>query len=182
MTDSATPNRDTLEFQKKPHPTQWDGKYGTDTLHYHVEDTLRLLDERLVLNAGWKGVYVINRAIMLPDTKLSPMAELFADYTENMRAYTSSATTGPFSTTQAGFNAIRGQLKPERSRTVEGGVRLRSGAFQASAVGYYVNFSNRLFTFANGAGIIGNPATLNNVDSVHTYPRALLPAISERAP
>ena len=192
MTDSAEPNRDTLEFQKNAYLTQWDGKYGTDTLQYHVEDTLRLMDERLQINAGWKGVYVSNRAIMLPDTtsplavgritakdlfqpqagvlfKLSPMAELFADYTENMRAYTSSATTGPFSTTQAGFNAIPGNLKPERSKTVEGGVRLRSGPFQASAVGYYVDFSNRLLAFANGAGIIGNPATLNNVGGVHTY-------------
>jgi iron complex outermembrane receptor protein len=192
MTDTPTPNRDTLAFQKNPYRTQWDGKYGTDTLQYHVEDTIRLMDERLVLNAGWKGVYVVNRAIMLPDTtsplavgrisardlfqpqagvlfKLSPMAELFADYTENMRAFTSSATTGPFSTTQAGFNAIRGQLKPERSRTVEGGLRVRSGPFQASAVGYYVDFSNRLLAFANGAGIIGNPATLNNVGGVHTY-------------
>jgi iron complex outermembrane receptor protein len=101
--------------------------------------------------------------------KLTPGAELFADYTENMRAYTSSATTGPFSTTQAGFNAIRGELKPERSKTVEGGLRFRNGPFQASAVGYYVDFSNRLLAFANGAGIIGNPATLNNVGSVRTY-------------
>ncbi len=192
MTDSAAPNRDVLKFQSNPYFTQWDGKYGTDTLQYHVEDTVRLMDERLVLNAGWKGVYVVNRAIMLPDTtsplatgritardmfqpqvsvlfKLNPMAELFADYTENMRAFVSSATTGPFSTTQAGFNAIRGQLKPERSKTVEGGLRVRSGPFQASAVGYYVDFSNRLLAFANGAGIVGNPATLNNVGSVHTY-------------
>lgn len=192
MTDTTTPNRDTLEFQQNPYRTQWDGKYGTDTLQYHVEDTLRLMDERLVLNGGWKGVRVVNRAIMLGDTtsplatgritardlfqpqagvlfKLTPAAELFADYTENMRAFTSSATTGPFSTTQAGFDAIRGQLKPERSKTAEGGLRFREGPFQASAVGYYVDFSNRLLAFANGAGIIGNPATLNNVGSVHTY-------------
>jgi iron complex outermembrane receptor protein len=100
---------------------------------------------------------------------VSPTAELFADYNENMRAFVSSATTGPFSTTQAGFDAIRSQLKPERSKTVEGGVRFRSGPFQASAVGYYVDFSNRLLAFANGAGIVGNPSTLNNVGGVHTY-------------
>lgn len=192
MTDSATPNRDTLQFQKNAYATQWDGKYATDTMQYHVEDTIKLADDRLVLNAGWKGAYVVNRAVMLPDTlsplavgrisakdwfqpqagilfKLTPGAEVFADYTENMRAFVSSATTGPFSTTQAGFNAIRGQLKPERSKTAEGGVRLRSGPFQASAVGYYVDFTNRLLGFANGAGIIGNPATLNNVGGVHTY-------------
>ena len=192
MTDSATPNRDVLEFQKNPYLTQWDGKYTTDTIQYHVGDTLRLADGRVVLNAGWKGFHVINRAIMLPATtsplavgridakdwfqpqagilfNLAPGAELFADYKENVRAYVSSATTGPFSTTQAGFNAIRGQLKPERSKTAEGGLRFRQGPIQASAVGYYIDFSNRLLGFANGAGIIGNPATLNNVGSVRTY-------------
>ncbi|MEG3082157.1 TonB-dependent receptor [Sphingomonas sp. PB2P12] len=192
MTDSATPNRDTLQFQSNPYATQWDGKYTTDTIQYHVGDTIRLVDDRLVLNAGWKGFYVTNRAIMLPATtsplavgkisakdwfqpqagilfKLTPGAELFADYKENVRAYVSSATTGPFSTTQAGFDAIRGQLKPERSKTAEGGLRFRQGPLQASAVGYYIDFSNRLLGFSNGAGIIGNPATLNNVGSVHTY-------------
>ncbi len=192
MTDSATPNRDVLEFQKNPYLTQWDGKYTTDTIQYHVGDTLRLADGRVVLNAGWKGFHVINRAIMLPATtsplavgridakdwfqpqagilfNLAPGAELFADYKENVRAYVSSATTGPFSTTQAGFNAIRDQLKPERSKTAEGGLRFRQGPIQASAVGYYIDFSNRLLGFANGAGIIGNPATLNNVGSVRTY-------------
>ncbi|KQM14691.1 TonB-dependent receptor [Novosphingobium sp. Leaf2] len=192
MTDTATPNRDTLEYQNNPYYTQWDGKYGTQTLQYHVSDTVRLMDERLVLTGGWKGVYVENTAKMLADTssplaagritardlfqpqvsvlyKLAPSVELFADYTENMRAFVSSATTGPFATTQAGFDAIRGQLKPERSKTVEGGLRFREGPFQASAVGYYVDFSNRLLAFANGAGILGNPATLNNVGGVHTY-------------
>jgi iron complex outermembrane receptor protein len=192
MTDSATPNRDVLEFQKNPYATQWDGKYATDTVQYHVEDSLKLADDRLVINVGWKGAYVVNRATMLPDTtsplavgrisakdwfqpqagilfKLAPAAEIFADYTENMRAFVSSATTGPFAANQAGFNAVLGRLKPERSKTAEGGVRLHSGPFQASAVGYYVDFSNRLLAFANGVGILGNAPTLNNAGSVRTY-------------
>ncbi|MGI4877337.1 MAG: TonB-dependent receptor domain-containing protein, partial [Janthinobacterium lividum] len=89
--------------------------------------------------------------------------------TENMRAFVSSFTVGPFSTTQAGFDAIAGSLKPERSKTYEGGFRFHQGPFQASAVGYYVDFSNRLAAFANGSGIAGNPAILNNVGSVHAY-------------
>lgn len=38
-----------------------------------------------------------------------------------------------------------------------------------SAVGYHVDFANRLLTFSNGAGIIGNPPTLNNAGSVESY-------------
>jgi iron complex outermembrane receptor protein len=154
-----------------------------------VEDTVKLLDDTLVLSGGWKGVKVDNEANVLTGPLASgkidardwfqPQAsvvyhatattELFADYTENMRAFVSALTSGPFSTTQAGFNAIRNSLKPEKSKTYEGGLRYRSGGFQASAVGYYIDFTNRLASFANGSGIAGNPAILNNVGSVHAW-------------
>ena len=187
MADAATPNRDTLAFQKDPFFTQWNGKYDTFTLQYYVADTLTL--GKLTINGGWKGMRVQNTANLRTGTlvagkieakdwflpqvgavfRLGGGAEVFASYTENMRAFVSSATTGPFATTQIGFNAIRSTLKPETSKTAEGGVRLRSGGLQLSAVGYYVDFSNRLLTFANGAGVIGNPPTLNNAGSVESY-------------
>ena len=187
MADTATPNRDTLAYQKDPFFTQWAGKYDTFTLQYYVADTLTL--GQLTINGGWKGMRVENRANLTTGTlvagkigskdwflpqvgavfRLGGGAEVFASYTENMRAFVSSATTGPFATTQVGFNAIRSTLKPETSKTGEGGVRLRTGGLQVSAVGYYVDFSNRLLTFANGAGIIGNPPTLNNAGSVESY-------------
>ncbi len=187
MSDGPNANRDARDFQSNPYFTQWDGKYDTETLQYHVADTLDLGD--LTLNGGWKGMRVANRANLrtgalvagrieakdwfLPQVgalyRLGGGAEVFASYTENMRAFVSAATAGPFATTQAGFNAIRATLKPETSKTVEGGVRLRSGGLQLSAVGYYVDFANRLLAFANGAGIIGNPATLNNAGNVESY-------------
>jgi iron complex outermembrane receptor protein len=190
MTDTSTPNRPTLQFQDNPFHTDWFGKYDTQTIQYHAEDTLKLFDGKLVVNGGWKGMHVTNSANMIvPGTlasgrigardwflpqagavyHITPAVEAFADYTENMRAFVSSATTGPFSTTQAGFNAIKGQLKPERSKTYEGGLRFRQGGFQASAVGYYVEFNDRLLVIQNGPGIVGAPSTLANVGSVHTY-------------
>jgi iron complex outermembrane receptor protein len=185
----GTPNRAALDFQHNPFATQWNGLYDTSTFQYYVADTLKLLDDKLVLNAGWKGVKVINRANLLVGSlaegkigakdwfqpqagivfHVTPQAEIFADYKENMRAFVSSATTGPFSTSQAGFNAIQGTLKPETSKTYEGGVRFQQGPLQASAVGYYIDFQNRLASFANGSGIVGNPAILNNVGGVHAY-------------
>ena len=192
MADGTEPNRDILAFQQNPFLTDWFGHYVTHTFQYDVQDTLLLFDDALSLSGGWKGFKVTNEASLTPGTRLtlaagkidakdwfqpqvsalyhvSSHAELFADYTENLRAYVSSATTGPFSTTQAGFNAIQNSLKPERSKTVEGGGRFRQGPLQLSAVGYYIDFSNRLLSFSNGAGIAGNPATLNNVGGVHTY-------------
>ena len=187
MSDAAAPNRDARDFQSNPYRTQWDGKYDTETLQYHVSDTLDL--GNLTLNGGWKGMRVVNRATLRTGTlvagrieakdwflpqvgalyRLGGGAELFASYTENMRAFVSSATTGPFATTQDGFNGIRSRLKPETSKTVEGGVRFRTGGLQLSTVGYYVDFANRLLTFSNGAGIIGNPPTLNNAGNVESY-------------
>jgi len=187
MGSDATPNRDTLSFQSGAYRTDWDGKYDTETLQYHVADTLDL--GALTLNGGWKGMRVRNQANLLTGAlgtgtiaardwflpqvgalyRLGGNAELFASYTENMRAFVSSATTGPFATTQAGFNAIRASLKPETSKTVEGGVRVHRGGLQLSAVGYYVDFANRLLSFSNGAGIQGNPPTLNNAGNVESY-------------
>ncbi|MBB4153075.1 iron complex outermembrane receptor protein [Sphingomonas jinjuensis] len=187
MNDGATANRRALDFQSNAYRTQFDGKYDTETLQYFVADTLDL--GALTLNGGWKGMRVRNQATLrtgslvagrieardwfLPQVgvlfRLGGGAELFASYTANMRAFVSSATSGPFATTQAGFNAIRLTLKPERSKTAEGGIRLRSNGLQLSAAGYYVDFSNRLLSFSNGAGIIGNPPTLNNVGGVRSY-------------
>jgi iron complex outermembrane receptor protein len=190
LSDGDVQSRPTLDFQSNPFATSWDGKYDTQTWQYHVTDTLKLFDDKLVLNGGWKGVNVINNANMRVDGGLAsgqigardwfqpqagvvyhvtPNAEVFADYTENMRAFVSSATTGPFSTTQVGFDAIAGKLKPERSKTAEGGLRVHYGPFQASAVGYYVDFTNRLLVITNGVGIQGLANTLANVGSVHTY-------------
>jgi iron complex outermembrane receptor protein len=190
LTDSDVQSRGTLDFQADPFATSWDGKYDTETWQYHVADTLKLFQDKLVLNAGWKGVNVQNSAHMRVAGGLASgaigardwfqpqagavfhatsNAEVFADYSENMRAFTSAATDGPFSTTQVGFNAIRGSLKPERSKTYEGGARLHFGPLQASAVGYFVDFSNRLLVIANGVGIQGLATTLANVGSVHTY-------------
>jgi iron complex outermembrane receptor protein len=182
-------NRDTLAFQKNPFATQYEGVYHTDTYQYFVEDNVKLLDDALVLSAGWKGVKVDNKSTVTVGSlasgtigakdmfqpqasivyHITPTTEVFADYSENMRAFVSSLTTGPFSTTQAGFNALKSNLKPETSKTYEGGVRFHDGPFQASAVGYYIDFQNRLMVFANGSGIAGNPAILNNVGAVHAY-------------
>ncbi|WP_288938752.1 TonB-dependent receptor [uncultured Sphingomonas sp.] len=184
---NTAPDRNARDFQSNPYFTQWNGKYDTETLQYFVADTLRL--GTLTLNGGWKGMRVKNQANLLTGTLVNGRikaedwflpqvgavfglgngAEIFASYTENMRAFVSSATTGPFATTQAGFNAISNTLKPETSKTIEGGARLRSGGLQLSAAGYYIDFSNRLLSFSNGAGIIGNPPTLNNAGSVHSY-------------
>ncbi|HEX8446018.1 MAG TPA: TonB-dependent receptor [Sphingomonas sp.] len=188
LANQATPSRDALSFQSDPFATQFDVKFDTTTALYYVSDRLELGD--LTLNGGWKGYKVTNRANRLVGTLASGTidakdyflpqagavytigggAELFATFTQNMRAFTSAAVGGsPFATTQAGFDLIRNSLKPERSNSYEVGGRFRAGGFQGSAAAYYVDFSNRLLSLVNGVASVGNPTTLQNVGDVRNY-------------
>ena len=188
LANQATASRSALEFQRDPFFTQFDVRFRTNTNLYYVSDRLTLGD--LTLSGGWKGFEVTNRARPIVAGNLASgtirardwflpqigavyglgAGEVFATYTENMRAFASAAVgLSPFATTQAGFDAIRGTLKPERSRTGEIGGRVRAGGFQASAAAYYVQFKNRLLALTNGAGIVGNPVTLQNVGDVRNY-------------
>jgi iron complex outermembrane receptor protein len=186
LTNRLRPSRDSLDFQTGAFATQWDFDYVTQTLQYHVQDKLTFGD--LTVNLGWKGFDVDLTATPITagglargriDTtdwfqphagfsyRVTPDLEAFGGFTQVTRAFTASATGGPFATTQAGFNGL-GALKPETSDTVELGTRVRSGVFTGSLAGYLVDFQNRLIAFANGAGIIGNPAILQNVGSVRS--------------
>lgn len=184
----SNPGRDSLEFQTGAFFTQWHWDYQTDTFQYHVADEITLGDA--TLNLGWKGFSVTNKAnpivagtlaggeIKVTDWfqphagvnfRLGKDAELFAGFSQVTRAFAASATTGPFATTQAGFNALLSgatKLKPEESDTWEAGARVRSGPFTGSLAGYLVNFRNRLLGVATSAGIIGNPVILQNVGGV----------------
>ena len=178
--------RDHLKFQHDPFFTQWEFDFTTDTLQYYVQDKIKLGDSTTV-NLGWKGFQVKNKAdaviaggraagkIRSKDwfqphvgvaQKLSDKAELFGGFTQVTRAFVSSTTSGPFSTTQAGFDAIKGTLKPEESDTFELGARYNDSKINAMVGVYHVNFRNRLLGISTGAGIVGNPAVLQNVGGV----------------
>ena len=184
----TTPGRDHTKLQRNPFFTQWLFDFNTDTLQYYVQDKISMGD--LTINLGWKGFQVNNEAdprvqgplaagkIKSTDWfqphagvayKLNDKAEIFGGFTQVTRAFVSSATSGPFSTTQAGFNALiaRG-LKPEESDTYELGARYNDSVFNGVIGVYYVNFRNRLLGVQTGAGILGNPAILQNVGSVRS--------------
>lgn len=184
----TTPGRDHLKFQRNPFFTQWLFDFNTDTLQYYVQDKMSFGD--LTVNLGWKGFQVNNEAdprvqgslaagkIRSKDWfqphvgaayKLNDKAELFGGFTQVTRAFVSSATSGPFSTTQAGFNALLARgLKPEESDTFELGARYNDPVFNGVIGVYYVNFRNRLLGVPTGPGIVGNPAILQNVGGVRS--------------
>ncbi len=185
--NSTLSNRNNLDFQIDPFYTQRYSEYSTDTTVFHLQDTWKITDE-LKLNYGFKTQDVDVTAIsrvgglaageikasddFLPQVgvnySLHHFGEVFADYAQNQNAFIGAETEGPFSTTQAGFDAIKGSLKPETSKTGEVGYRYHEGPVQGSIVGYYTKFDNRLLGVSSGAAIIGAPVVLANVGSVTT--------------
>lgn len=183
--EGVTPS-DFQRFYHNPYETLWNYTYHTQTYQFDLGDTWQVNDA-LRINAGFKSLISrntvhtitssnpINGSIkasngFLPTVgvlyKLAAHHEVFADYTRNMAGYVAQAADGPFSTTQSGFDYIRGRLKPETTDTVEGGYRYHDGALQASLTGYYVHFKNRLLESSISAIIVGNQNVLENVGGV----------------
>lgn len=175
------------EYPKNPFFTQWEFDFTTDTLQYSVQDKIALGD--LTINLGWKGYTVSNKAEAVVQAsfpqgkikttdwfqphaginyKLGDAAEVFAGFTQATRAFASATTTGPFSTNQTGFDAIKNTLKPEASDTYELGLRYHTSKFNGVIGAYLVNFRNRLLSAASGPSIVGSPSILQNVGSVRS--------------
>lgn len=188
LANSPTVSQTSLEFPKNPFFTQWEFDYTTKTLQAHLSDSWDVTDA-LTVSAGFKGMSVRNEATpiikggfaqgkikaedwFLPQAgflyRVGDKTEVFGNYTENMRAFASAASTGPFSVKQAGFDAGRADLKPEQSQTYEIGLRTRSNGFQGSIAGYYVNFKNRQLSLQQGSPIQGLPSILQNVGKVRS--------------
>jgi len=174
------------DFPSNPFFTQWQYGFKTTTTQFSLEDAFQVASG-VALNYGFKSLNVKTTAsrqvgdpasnpqgeitakkAFLPQVGVSitldKSSELFAGYAQNMRAYQSSRTgLSPFSTTQAGFDAISKGLKPETSQTVEGGWRLNTREVDAVVAAYAVQFKDRLLAIQQGPGILGNPSVLANV-------------------
>lgn len=187
LSSRTDPGLSFRDYPKNPFFTQWEFNFTTITKQYYVSDKIDL--GSLKAELGWKGFDVTNEAkaviqASFPEGKikaedwfqphvglvyeLSNEAEVFAGFTQSTRAFGSATTTGPFSTNQAGFDAIKSTLKPETSDTYELGLRYNTSRFNGVLGAYLVNFKNRLLSVAVGSTIVGNPSALQNVGSVRS--------------
>jgi iron complex outermembrane receptor protein len=183
----AGPTQSFTSFRSDPLLTQWEYNFNTKTLQYHLQDVFSL-GETLRLTAGFKGMKVENSAntvtgpnksgsIEAKESFLPQLGftwapweggELFGVAARNARAFVSANTAGPFSTTAAGFVAIRDVLKPETSDTIELGWRFRGESVEGVLAAYRIKFKDRLLAIQQGPGIVGNPSVLANVGGVST--------------
>ena len=191
MGNSQTvPGRSALDYQSNPFFTQWNNDYNTRTFQYAVQDTWDVTDA-FTVTAGFKG-----QSVKLEATPINPNPgplalgeikaedfflpqvgvlytlgggnEIFASFTQNQRAFTAAATTGPFATSAAGFAALRDRIEPEKTDTYEVGFRFGEGQLSGVIAAYLVNFKNRLLAIPQGPGIVGNAALLSNVGDVRS--------------
>ncbi|MEE7565920.1 TonB-dependent receptor, partial [Xanthomonas sp. Kuri4-3] len=161
-------------------------RYATQSRMLYLQDSVRLLDERLTLNYGAKAVDTTTRAQsrvatsafaqgriqardgFLPQLgvnwRLDARQDLYASYSKNIAAYGFT----PFATSQAAFDASRATLKPEESQTVQLGYRVQDARLQGSADVYATRFSNRLLTTSPCSAIQTCASILSNVGAVHS--------------
>ncbi|MBT0671305.1 TonB-dependent receptor [Novosphingobium profundi] len=175
-----------LDRPTDPFYTQWEGDYLTTTWQYYVQDTWTR--GNLTLNGGWKGFSVAEKADAVvaglatgkitskdwfqpsfgANYRLGHGSEIYASFSQATQAFTAAGTSGPFSTTQDGFDAIKDELKPQSSDTYEVGYRYADAWLSATLGAYLVNFHNRLLAVTTGSGIEGNPSVLQNVGGVRS--------------
>lgn len=183
----AGPTQSFTSFRSDPLLTQWEYAFNTKTTQFHLQDEFSV-GETLKFIAGFKGMRVENTATTITGTNKSGTieakesflpqlgftwapwegGELFGLAARNARAFVSANTAGPFSTTAAGFVAIRDVLKPETSDTLELGWRFRGDSFEGVLAAYRIKFKDRLLAIQQGPGIVGNPSVLANVGGVST--------------
>jgi len=184
---AASPSTSVYRFPSNPFLTQWQYAFNTKTSQFSLSDTWSLSKD-LTVGAGFKALKVKidgQREVgndmpsgsitaekgFLPQLginyRLSANNELYGTIARNMRAYQGAATgTSPFATSAAGFDAIKGSLKPETSDTLEAGWRTSGRGYEGSVSAYLVNFKDRLLSVQQGSGIQGNPVVLSNVGDV----------------
>ncbi|MDO7840808.1 TonB-dependent receptor [Sphingomonas immobilis] len=164
-------------LQGQPATAQWVQETQWTTRQFFVQDTMKFLNDTLSVDFGFKGTYSRSDARAIPGVaKAAPPAstqfatgslvaedyflpeagirwevaqghELFASYAENIAMYQGGFKLGPQSVSQAVWDVQGKTLKPETSRSFEGGYRFVSRGLQVSLTGYWVDFNNRLLQY-----------------------------------
>jgi iron complex outermembrane receptor protein len=159
------------KFLSDPNRRLFAQDYLIITRQLYLQDSFKLLDDRLSVDVGVKSPHTSMRAQEVPGLAVeAPVAngrldagkallpqvgvgyqlgggqELFASYAENIAAFQGGGASGPLLVSQSAYDATAGKLKPEKSRTLEGGYRIAQPQFEASAAVYNVKFDNRLLS------------------------------------
>jgi iron complex outermembrane receptor protein len=164
-------------LQGQPGTAQWVQQTKWNTRQFYLQDTVSLLDDALSIDFGFKGTKAKSNALALPGIaatappassqfatgsltakddfmpeaglrwKLAPGQEVYASYSENMAMFQGGFKLGPQSVSQAVWNVQGSTLKPESSKSFDGGYRYVGDDIQFSLALYDVDFKNRLLQY-----------------------------------
>ena len=164
-------------LEGQPDTAQWVQETKWETRQFYVQDEIRLLDDALSIDFGFKSTYAKSDAQairgvataappassqfasgvleakdnFLPEAgvrwRVAPGHEVYASYAENMAMYQGGFNLGPQSVSQAVWDLQGKTLKPETSRSFDAGYRYVSGPLQLSVAAYHVKFDNRLLQY-----------------------------------
>ena len=161
----------------QPDTAQWVQETRWTTWQFYVQNTMKLFDDALTIDFGFKSTFAKSdaRAIdgiakapppassqfasgtlvakdnFLPEIgvhwDVAPGHELYASYAENMAMFQGGFKLGPQSVSQTIWDLQGKYLKPQTSKSVEGGYRYVSGPLQLSLAAYRTQFENRLLQY-----------------------------------
>jgi len=161
----------------QPDLAQWVQETDWKTHQFYVQDTVSLFNDAVKIDFGFKSTYAKSDAKALPGVakaaaaastqfasgsltakdnflpqvgvhwQVAPQHELYASYSENMAMYQGGFKLGPQSVSQAVWDVQGKTLKPETSKSFDGGYRYVSGPLQVSLAAYRVAFNDRLLQY-----------------------------------
>ncbi|MBS7456446.1 TonB-dependent receptor [Coralloluteibacterium stylophorae] len=166
----------------------YDRNFDTEVTQVFVKDTLRLLDGRMRLEFGAKGLQVerdfegianlddfyanTTRSTRREDSDwfqpqagvsfdLGDASQLFANYAENFSA-------APRQSLTAGGDTLA-TLAPEDSENVDLGVRVENGDWSGYIAGYWIAYNNRIIALSDPDPYVVDSTVYQNVGDVETY-------------
>lgn len=164
-------------LQGTPDTAQWVQETHWKTWQFYVQNTMKLLDDALTIDFGFKSTYSKSDARAIPGISAAPPPassqfasgilvakdnflpeigvhwdvapghELYASYAENMAMFQGGFKLGPQSVSQTVWDQQGRYLKPETSQSYEGGYRYVSGPLQVSLAVYNTHFNERLLQY-----------------------------------
>ena len=161
----------------QPSTAQWVQQTRWATQQFYLQDTVSLLDDTLDIDFGFKASSAKSDALALPGIsvtpppvstqfatgslkakddfmpeagvrwKIAPGHEVYASYSENQAMFQGGFKLGPQSVSQAVWDVQGATLKPESSKSFDGGYRYVGDGVQLSLALYDVDFKNRLLQY-----------------------------------
>ncbi len=169
---SGTPDRNNIV------QTDFDRNFVTDTSIFYVQDSIKMMNDRMNLKLGAKAISVTRSYVdnlnntnnrnakysksFLPQLgatyQLTSSEQVFGNYAENFSAPSTSVLT---------VGTYNPDLKPETSTNIDVGVRTKRENFDASLALYQVKYDNRILQIKDSTNrYLLNADIYSNVGSI----------------